>query len=340
VGKNTYNQKIEHLQNYGNNSLSYLTISNNLDIFTGKWMGYIAYKKFFHTLIILGDPIVKKNDLDKALQDLKNIQQQKKNHICFFINSEENKDKLIQNGYKGFLVGREAIVTLSNFSIAGRKGWKIRSSINYAQRIGLKVEEYQYHRKRSKDIEDQLHEITIEWCKIKKMPEFTFAFGHVDLSTFKDARIFLCFQESKIVGYLIYFPIFGKKSYYLDLSRRRINAPRGTIDFLFVKSFEILQKEMIKKIYIGYSPILDTVITGYNTKYGAKLFSLFQPFLEFFYPAKKEYYFKNKYATEWENNYFFYYPYISIRMLFGLVHAIYNGGIAGILLGKLKYLLK
>ena len=134
--KNTYQKKINDLQKYGNSSLSYLTLSDDLNIFTGKWRGFIAFKQYFKTLVVLGDPIVPISDLDKALRDFRETQTQKKKHICFFVNSEMAINDLVKNGFKGFLVGNEAVVTLSNFSITGRKGWKIRSSVNYANKIG------------------------------------------------------------------------------------------------------------------------------------------------------------------------------------------------------------
>lgn len=194
------------------------------------------------------------------------------------------------------------------------------------------IEEYKFKIARSSQIEKELHKITREWCRLKHMRELTFAFGHVDVDMFPDARIFLCKHQQKIVAFLIYFPIYGLHSYYLDLSRREMNAPRGAIDFLFVKSFKILKKEGIKKIYIGYSPTMYTR----DSYLSSRFFMGFKPFLDFFYPAKSEFFFKNKYATEWEPNYFFYHPRISTRMLFALVHSIYNGGLASILINKFK----
>ncbi len=40
----------------------------------------------------------------------------------------------------------------------------------------------------------------------------------------------------------------------MDLTRRAINSPRGTMVFLIVKSFEILLEENVDKVYIGWSP--------------------------------------------------------------------------------------
>lgn len=239
---------------------------------------------------------------------------------------------LIDEGFKGFLVGHEAIVNFERFDFSAKNCWSIRSSLHQAEKKGLIVEEYKFKKKRSNKIEKELIRVTREWCKLKRMAELTFAFGHVDVETFPDSRIFICKYQKKIVGFLVYFPIYGLQSYYLDLSRRDKEAPRGVIDFLFVKSFEILKKDGVKKVYIRYSP----AVYSLDSYLSSRFFMRCKPFLEFFYPSKSEYFFKNKYATDWEPNYFFYYPRISTRMLFALVHSIYNGGLASVFINKFK----
>ena len=314
--------------------MSYLTYSDSLSFFNGDWEGYIAYKQFFKTAVVLGDPIVSKDTLPTAVREFKNTCSSQNIHTCFFLCTNQIVQTLLYEGYKGFLVGHEAVVNLNTFTISGKKGWSIRSSINYAQKHNMTVEEYQFKKKRSPTIENDLKRITQEWCEIKRMPELDFAFGHVDFETFNDARYFICKHNGEIVGFLTYFPIFGLQSYYLDLSRRKIDAPRGTIDLLFVKSFEILKNEGVDKLYIGYSP----VPYSRNQYLSSNLFICFKPFLEFFYPAKSEFFFKKKYATEWQPNYFFYSPRISVRLLFALVHSIYEGGLASIFFHRMKIL--
>jgi phosphatidylglycerol lysyltransferase len=289
----------------------------------------------FKTSVVLGDPIVSDNELSIAIQDFKKYNLQKHNHVCFFICTNRITKSLFNEGFKGFLVGHEAIVNLEEFDFSAKNCWSIRSSLHKAKKLNMIVEEYKYKTKRSKNIENELHRITREWCRLKQMSELTFAFGHVDFDKYPDAKIFLCKFQNNIIAYLIYFPIYGLNSYYLDLSRRELNAPRGAIDFLFVKSFEILKKAGIKKVYIGYSP------TSYSRDayLSSRFFMSCKPLLEIFYPAKSEFFFKNKYATEWEPNYFFYHPHISIRMLFALVHSVYNGGLVSILINKFKRIL-
>ena len=65
------NDKHILLKEFGSNSLSYLTLSDDLSYFKGDWKGYIAYKELFQTAVVLGDPIVSDNELSIAIRDFK-----------------------------------------------------------------------------------------------------------------------------------------------------------------------------------------------------------------------------------------------------------------------------
>jgi phosphatidylglycerol lysyltransferase len=322
------------LKKYGKNSLSYLTLADDNQYYSGNWNGYIAYKEFFRSVVILGNPIISENDYLKVIEDIRKKFISKKCHICFFLCNKEIVNYLNNAGFKCLYVGDEAVIDLEKFDISGKKGWSIRSSINYAKRINMIVEEYDINKKRSKDIESEIKKISDEWCKTNKLPEFRFAFGEVDFDKKSETRFFICKDQGKIVGFINYYPIYGINSYYLDLTRRSKDAPRGVIDYLYVTSFNKLKEEGIKKIFIGYSPI--TSFSKIDKECKQNMSILFRNIFSIFYPAKSEFFFKKKYATEWEPNYFCYYPRLSFRVLFSVLHAICNGGLGKILIKKIK----
>ncbi|MCJ7570412.1 MAG: DUF2156 domain-containing protein [Candidatus Thermoplasmatota archaeon] len=340
--KDNINYRLSCLKKYGKTSLSHLTLSNSLSIFCGDWDGYIAYKKIFKCAIVLGDPIVPAGLLEQALKDIKEWAKSKKLQIFIFVCTKNGYESFEKQGFKRVCWGYEALINLNKFNIKGGKKGSIRRSINHAVKNNLIVKEYGYISNRNKNIENEIQRITNEWCQIKKIQEPTFLIGKVDFENNYGTRYFICKHNNKIVGFLKYCPIFGKKnSYYLDLGRRSIKSPRGTIDYLIVKSFEKLSKEGIEKVYFGPSPysFLSPDITKYS-HLSEKLFVLLRPLFELIYPAKSEFFFKYKYATSWEPSYVYYYPRLNIRMLLSLVHFVYPGGFASIFLQKTKYILK
>ena len=337
-----YNNCIVDLKKYGGSSLSYLTVSNDLSVFrSNKWNGYFAYKEFFNSAIILGNPVIPKKSLNEAFDDLIKTFSKNKKHLSFFLCTEVISDILIKKGFKSYFFGKEAIIDLKKFNISGKKGWSIRSSVNYAKRNEMIVEEYKYSKKRNFDLEDKINKISEEWCYRKKNPELDFTSGHVNFEDYKNIRYFICKHKGKVVGFINLYPIFRTKSYYIDLTRHGNNSPRGTMDLLYYECIKKLKQEGIEKIYIGLSPLsfLNSFSKENNQNY-IKILYLLQPFLGLIYPSKSEFYYKKKFATDWEPNYICFYPRISIRTIFSLIHSIYKGGFAGIFIHKIKSIFK
>ena len=334
------NYRIECLLKYGKSALSLLTLSDSLSIFRGKWDGYIAYKEFLKTAVVLGDPVVPTESLRQAVRDLRDEFSSKKGHICLVACTEKIIDVLRQESFKGIYVGCEAIVDLRKFNISGNKKWCIRSSVNYAKRNGMTVEEYIYTSKRDYKLENEINNVSEEWIRRKMTPVYSFAFGLIDFEKNK-TRYFVCKHENKVVGFITYYPICATNNYYLDLQRRGRGAPRGTMDYLMVETFKMLNKEGIEKIYIGLAPLsFQTRENNMNTGIINALFFALKPFFEFIYPVKTEFLFKNKFATDWEPNYIFYYPHISIRLILSFLRAFYNGEIISLIFHKTKCLIK
>ncbi len=327
------------LKKYGISSLSYLTISKDLTAFRSKsWDGFFAYKEFMSSAVILSDPVVPLDQLNDAVDDLIKTFTKNKKHLGFFLCTDNVVKTLIDKGFKTYYFGREAVVNLNKFTTDGKKAASIRSSVNYARRNNMAVEEYKYKNKRDPKIDKEITKISEQWKKTKNEPDLTFAFGHVNFEDYKDTRYFICKYEGKVVGFITYYPIYcGIPNYYLDMSRKGTDSPRGVIDFLHVESFEILKKEGVEKIYIGLAPLSHLEFgLKVNTEKYVNFLSFLHPLFESFYPAKSELFFKKKYATDWEPNYICFYPRISIRTLFSLLHAVYKGGFAGLLTHKVK----
>ncbi|MEM0493635.1 MAG: DUF2156 domain-containing protein [Candidatus Thermoplasmatota archaeon] len=330
--------RLYNLRRYGRNSLSYLTIADDVLVFTGEWKGYIAYKTFLSTAIVLGDPITPDESLQSALRSFKEYNSSRNMSICFFCSTDRTLPALKQEGFKSIYIGKEAVIDLRSFNLNGKKRASIRSSIHHAERHNLTVEEYQYNTERSSSIETEIHAISEEWKHIRRMPELTFAFGHVDFNRYKDVRYFICRHQGRITGFISLYPIYASNSYYLDLTRRRINSPRSTIDYLIVESLKKLKEEGVNRVYIGFSPLS---FIGSEDKFNSNLIRellvLFKPLFHFFYPARSEFFFKDKFATDWEPNYICYYPRMSMNLLLSLIHILYPGGIGGLMINKIKY---
>ncbi|MCG2827519.1 MAG: DUF2156 domain-containing protein, partial [Thermoplasmatales archaeon] len=155
-----------------------------------------------------------------------------------------------------------------------------------------------------------------------------------------DKRYFIAFNDENVKAFAVYNPIYARKSYYLDLNRRRRNAPNGTMELLFSESFKKLKQEGTNRIYLGLSPFSNMQAMGKNNKLLTKLMGFLFNHFDFFYPAKSEYFFKQKFSTGWEKRYLCYYPKLSLRMIYAIFLTFCPGGLKKIVFYKLKRRLK
>ena len=87
----SYKDLTSLLKNYGENSTSYLTLNRNNKIFLSKLVdGYISYRQYCNTIVVLGDPICFEKDTNEILNEIKEYSERNKLKLCFFLN-EKNK---------------------------------------------------------------------------------------------------------------------------------------------------------------------------------------------------------------------------------------------------------
>ncbi|MEE9115777.1 MAG: DUF2156 domain-containing protein [Thermoplasmata archaeon] len=337
MAESRMDSRLDSLKKHGSNSISYLTLWDGLSIFHGEWEGYIAHKDRLRVSVVLGDPVVPVSEMKKAVGDLKDHFKSRGSHICFFACTEKTSRLLIDEGFKCLYIGSEAVVDLEEFSLAGGRMHSVRSSVNYARRHNLVMEEYVPENGRDESIEQEVMYISQDWCTSQRIPELRFMIGKLNFEITEGKRYFLCRHEDKAVSFIVYYPVFATGDYYLDLMRRRKDAPRGCMDFLLAESFDQIVKEGVGKIYLGFSPFsfLNSPKNA-NPHYANSLFTFLSDPFEFFYPAQSEFMFKNKFATSWEPNYLCYYPRLTMRGLFAILDAFCPGGLGSILSHKAK----
>ncbi len=121
----------------------------------------------------------------------------------------------------------------------------------------------------------------------------------------------------------------------MDLTRRRLDSPRGTMDLLLWKAFRHLSQEGFRRVYMGMVPRAlwehPQDLRSMAMKTAFRHFGLL-------YPMETERFFKNKFGPTWEPRYSLFYPRIRLRGMLALFRLIWPGGISGIVRHKLARL--
>ncbi len=324
------------LKKYGRTSSSYLTLNKDIKYFIpDSFDGYISYVEYANTAVAI-EPVCSTAHVSEIIHGFKSFCIKNKKHICFFGCTQEVCEIFETEKFKTLYIGSESFVSLDKFTTAGGRMASVRRGINHAKRVGVHVEEC--FPDDSDEVKEEMYAVTKDWLKTKRAPELKFMIGDLSFDL-PDKRYFIAFNDKKIKAFAVYNPIYARKSYYLDLNRRRRNAPNGTMELLFSESFKRLKQDEADRIYLGLSPFSNMQNMENHFFLSKMMRFLYEPF-DFFYPAKSEYFFKQKFSTGWEKRYLCYYPKLSLRMVYAIFLSFCPGGLKKIISYKLKRRLK
>ncbi|WP_330290847.1 bifunctional lysylphosphatidylglycerol flippase/synthetase MprF [Streptomyces sp. NBC_00576] len=158
---------------------------------------------------------------------------------------------------RGFTVnqmGASYAVDLARFTLRGSPFVRLRNKISRARRAGVEVAEVA-----SSAASDELGLIDREWLrgKGKHTKELRFLVGERDGPEQKHQRVFTGTVDGRIVGYICYSPAFGSRPGWLhDLSRRRADAPPGTMELLNSTAIERMTAEGAEWLHFGFTPFV------------------------------------------------------------------------------------
>ena len=110
----------------------------------------------------------------------------------------------------------------------------------------------------AQQINNELREISAEWLKGKGNHELGFVLGSLGLDHPSAKRYFIARSEKgnrRIEGFIVCEPIYGSSGYYLDVTRRRPDAVRGTMELLTTEILRLLRGEGYRMASMGLAPL-------------------------------------------------------------------------------------
>ncbi len=255
-----YNRVLKYLRKYAENSLAYLSLEPDKSwFFPEDFEGVASYAVSGHTMVICGDPICADENFTDFLKQLKNYAKVQGWNIVFLMTMEKHLDEYVAEGFGYHKSGEEAVFDVKNWSMAGGKCAKVRSSWHTAVHKGLVAKEYKPWTKREPEIEDQFKEITDKWLEGKHTARLQFAVGSLMLDKPCDKRYFYAIDPDGVVqGINVLNPYLSGKGWIVDIMRRREGCPHGVMELLFHDIMTTLKEEGVEEASLGAAPFYNT----------------------------------------------------------------------------------
>jgi len=312
------------VRRYGTNTTSYVLLEGPKSYFISPRVdGFLAYQISAGTRVIAGDPICRPEDAERLIRDF--VRAMGGRPVGAYQVSPEMLGAFRRAGFADVQVGKEAIFDLQRFSLAGGQLELVRAATNKARREGLVVTEHKPFVLGAKAVNEELSAISDEWLRSKGNRELGFVLGSLGLDQRSAKRYFVARSgggKGRIEGFIICEPIFGRNGYYLDVTRRRVDAIRGTMELLTSEIFRLLREEGYEMASMGLAPLalLDDPDLGEHPRL-TRLMQFAYERLNDAYDFKLLYRYKAKYHPHsWERRYFcFNQRRLSARMLYAVI---------------------
>lgn len=242
---------------FGTNSSSYVLLEGPKRYFTSPLVdGFIAYQLSAGVAVIGGDPVCPPQSVHLLLKEFLHTMHGRP--VCAYQVTAEALDGFRRAGFRDVQIGNEAIFDLNKFTLAGGQMELVRAATNKARREGVIVSEHFPFALGAAETNRELRAVSAEWLLSKGDHEMGFLLGSMGLETRSAKRYFVARSAEgtgRIEGFIVCEPIYGRNGYYLDCTRRRVDAVRGTMELLTSEIFRLLRDEGYDLGSMGLAPL-------------------------------------------------------------------------------------
>ena len=287
----------------GTSSLDYFKFSRDKSFFIlPEKNTLVSYKTANNLAVVLEDPVCEVSEKTKVINEFENFCLRNGLKACYYRVGEESLPYYMALNKKKALLGQEAILEISQFSLAGTERKSLRNGQNSLEKKGYITE--LCPPPHSDIFLNDLQNVSDEWLNKFHKQETVFSSGMFDLEELRKENIIVVRDPGeKVVAFLNIIPDYAPGECTYDMLRKTPEATSSCEDALIIKLIEYARVNGYHYLNLGMATF--TGITNpQNTpeqieKYAAEKI---RP-LQHFHGLRN---FKEKYATTWLNKYLIY----------------------------------
>jgi phosphatidylglycerol lysyltransferase len=297
-----YDQLTSFLKEHGGNHVSHLIFLKDKELFwTEERDVLIAYRKIGNKAMVLGDPIGEESKIQEAIKRFCDYSKSNGLKPVFYQISPKYMQYYHDSGFRFLKVGEEGLVDLSQFTLAGKQGAKLRTKLNKFTRNSYTFKVL--HPPYSDSLLSEINHISDSWLGTQKEKGFSvvsFSKEYVSRSPIA----LLHNPAGKIIAFAT-IPTDYKHTITIDLMRKYSDCPYGTMDVLFLHIFQWAKKNGYQTCSLGMTP-LSNVGSCKHSFTSEKFIRFAYLYGNTMYNFKGLKEFKGKFTSNWEPKYLAY----------------------------------
>ncbi|KRM27162.1 MULTISPECIES: bifunctional lysylphosphatidylglycerol flippase/synthetase MprF [Limosilactobacillus] len=294
------------INTFGGNETSHLAFLRDKNLYyyqkNGQDQLFFMYRRKYDRLVVMGDPVGNQAVLREAIRQFVREADRYDYEIVFYEVSSKLTMLLHEFGFDFIKTGESGLVTLADFTLAGKKQRSQRALMHKFDREG-----YQFSVITPPFSDDQLKELkAVSDSWLGEQVEKGFSLGFFDPYYINQAPVgTVRDKDGKLVAFATFMPTGGKEILTIDLMRHSKDAPSGIMDKIFISMYQYGQKNGYTYFDLGMAPLsnvgeyqfsfLEEKIAHFIYEYGYHLYG---------FQGLRRY--KDKYASHWSSRYIAY----------------------------------
>mgnify|MGYP000544772925 FL=1 len=261
---------------------------------------FLMYGRQGRSLIAFLDPVGPKTSRDELVWQFVETARASGCRAVFYQASPAILPVIADAGMKAFKLGEMAVVDLELFDLKGGKWSGLRQAAAKGERDGLTFEIIPTEN--VADILDDLRGISDAWLDHHRAKEKSFSLGAFTETYMTAQPVAILRHEGRIVAFADILLTDTREEASIDLMRFAPDAPKGAMDFLFVRLMTTLRDQGYRHFNLGMAPL-----SGLSRREVAPVWdrvaNTFYEHGERYYNFKGLRAFKSKFHPDWQPRY-------------------------------------
>jgi lysyl-tRNA synthetase, class II len=235
---------------YGSDSLSFFALRRDKSyFFSPTRRAFLAYRVVAGTALVSGDPVGDENEFDALLAEFRRVARTNGWRFGVLGASDAQLERYRRLGLRAILIGEEAVLHPSEFSLEGRPIRKVRQSVSRLTKAGYRLRVIAAE-EADPALRLQLDHVSDEWRG--NQPERGFSMSIDDL--YVPGTVFAVAEDEhgRVGGFLHLAPMPAGGGWSLSTMRRRPNTPNGLTEFLIVEMLAWAREEGVGEVSLNF----------------------------------------------------------------------------------------
>jgi len=291
----------EIVEHWGCSSLARFALFPDKSYFFSPGGTLIAFVPKGRVALALGDPIGPESDFPEALEAFKEYCTQNDWLSAFYQVQPDYLEAYKSSGLESLMIGQEAVVDLSTFTLAGKASKDFRTALNKMERLGHCAETHVPPL--SDDLLQNLRDVSNEWLTSMHGSEMGFSLGRFDDEYIRHCPVVtITTPDGTISAFANVITSYQSPQYAIDLMRRREKIENGTMEFLFVTLLRWSKDQGASTFSLGLSPLAGLGAQADDLSTERALHYIYEN-INRFYNFKGLHTFKEKFGPQWQPRY-------------------------------------